>query len=92
MTQQTCPFCHKPVTPFERYPRYACMNCVARAKSKDGRLLQFSNIDTSGGFAAEYAATGETYEGHECYIDGVLCHADEGHFGGIVVQPFNAGS
>ena len=31
--------------------------------------------------------TGEPYERHECYIDGILCDADEGHFGGIVIQP-----
>ena len=44
-------------------------------------------IDTAGGYRAEYADTGEPYESHECYIDGILCDADEGHFGGIVIQP-----
>jgi hypothetical protein len=41
----------------------------------------------TGGFIAQYADTGESYPSHECYVDGVRCHADEGHFGGIVIQP-----
>jgi len=84
---QTCPICHQSVPPFARYPRYLCLECASRAKSKDGRLLKFSNIDTSGGYIAEYADTGESYPSHECYVDGIPCHADEGHFGGIVIQP-----
>lgn len=63
------------------------MECVSRAKSKGGRLLKFSNIDMTGGFIAQYADTGEPYLNHECYVDGVHCYADEGHFGGIVMQP-----
>jgi len=84
--QQFCPICHKPVPQFARYPRYLCLECASRAKSKDGRLLKFSNIDMTGGFIAEYADTGELYPSHECYVDGILCYADEGHFGGIVIQ------
>jgi hypothetical protein len=84
---QTCPICHRSVPAFERYPRYLCMDCVSQAKSKDGRSLKFSNIDMTGGFIAQYADTGEPYDGHECYVYGIRCHADEGHFGGIVIQP-----
>lgn len=38
------------------------------------------------GFVAEYADTGEEYQGHDCFIDGVKCHADEARFGGIVIE------
>jgi hypothetical protein len=85
--QQFCSICHTSVPRFERYPRYLCMGCVSRAKSEDGRSLRFSNIDTTGGFIAQYADTGEPYPSHECYVDGLFCYADEGHFGGIVIQP-----
>lgn len=78
---------HLSVPSFPRYPRYLCLECASRATSKDGRSLKSSNIDTTGGFIAEYADTGETYPGYECYVDGVHCYADEGYFGGIVIQP-----
>jgi len=84
---QPCPICSKPVAVSERHPRYVCQNCAGRARSKNGRLLEFFNEDMSGGFAARYADTGETYSGHECYIDGIRCYADESRFGGIVIQP-----
>jgi hypothetical protein len=85
--QQFCPICHKSVPRFERYPHYLCLECASRAKSEDGRLLKFSNIDMSGGFVAQYADNEESYSSHECYVDGIPCYADEGHFGGIVIQP-----
>ena len=86
-TQQYCPVCHKSVPPFAPYPNYLCLECSSRARSKDGGLLKFSNIDMTGGFIAEYADTDQPYFSHECYVDGILCYAAEGHFGGIVIQP-----
>jgi hypothetical protein len=56
------------------------------AASADGRPLQFFNADASGGFVAHYAGSGEEYTGHECFISGVKCHADEARFGGIVIE------
>jgi len=41
----------------------------------------------TGGFIAAYADTGESYPSHACYVDGIQCNADEGYFGGIVIQP-----
>jgi hypothetical protein len=84
--QQHCPICHRSVEPSQRYPRYLCADCASRAKSKDGRLLSFSNESFSGGFIAQYSDTGESYPSHECYVDGILCYADEHRFGGIVIQ------
>ncbi len=83
---QTCPICQQSVEPSARYPRYLCNDCSSRAKSKDGRALNFSNESFSGGFIARYADTGETYPSHTCYIDGIECYADEHYFGGIVIQ------
>jgi len=84
---QFCPICSKPVPVSERYPMYVCMDCAARAVSRDGRALSFFNESLSGGFAAQITDTGETYSSHECYINGIQCYADEAHFGGIVIQP-----
>ena len=84
---QFCPICSKSVESSARYPRYLCGECASKAKSKDGRLLKFFNADLSGGFIAQYADTGTSYPGHECYIDEIPCFADEARFGGIVIQP-----
>jgi hypothetical protein len=88
MSQDTqfCPICKISVRFFPRYPRYLCENCASRAKTKDGRLLVFSNETYFGGFIAHYMDTGEPYPSHECYIDGIECYADEHRFGGIVIQ------
>jgi len=84
---QTCPICSNPVEPSARYPRYLCSACAFRAKSKDGRSLKFLNECMSGGYSAEYADTGDPYESHECFVDGIACYADETRFGGIVIEP-----
>ncbi|HNW92996.1 MAG TPA: hypothetical protein PKM88_08825 [bacterium] len=49
--------------------------------------MRFVNESLSGGFRAEYADTGAAYHGHDCYIRGRHCHADEAKFGGIVIRP-----
>ena len=85
-SQQTCPICSRPVARSERYPRYVCQTCAARAKSRDGRPLAFYNEGLSGGFVERYADDDTPYEGYECFIDGIRCHADEARFGGIVIQ------
>jgi len=82
---QVCPICYKTVQPSERYPNYVCSDCAKLARSQDGRELVFFNVSLSGGFAAQYADTGEEYNNHVCYIHGIKCHADEHRFGGIVI-------
>jgi hypothetical protein len=77
--------------PSERYPRQVCGDCVARACDTNGRRLAFANIDMSGGFQAVDAETGAPVEnGHDCWIDGHACRADEYRFGGIVVELLDA--
>lgn len=83
---QQCPICQMEVPESSRYTRYLCSTCSERARSADGRPLAFSNVDLSGGFIATFVDTGEEYEGHECFVDGVKCHADEARFGGIVIE------
>lgn len=85
-SQQTCPICNRPVPRSERYPRYVCETCAAKAKSQDGRPLEFYNEGLFGGFVARYVDDGTPYNSHECFIDGIRCYADEARFGGIVIQ------
>ena len=86
MAAQTCPICSVEVPPSEGYPRYVCRTCAGKAASAEGRLLKFNNKNISGGFIARYADTGEKYPSHECFINGIQCHADEAKFGGIVIE------
>ena len=59
---------------------------ASRACSADGRPLTFSNAGFDGGYVARYNDTGEPYDGHDCWIDGVACRANEARFGGIVIE------
>ena len=86
MATQQCPICSVEVPANERYPRYVCMTCAGKAASADGRLLNFSNVNMSGGFVAHYADTGEEYPSNDCFIGGITCHAEEAYFGGIVIE------
>ena len=88
--KQLCPICLSAVSNFSRYPNYICSSCASKAKSKNGRLLSFSNESLSGGFTAQYSDNGEVYkDGHICYIDNIKCIADEAKFGGIVIETFD---
>jgi hypothetical protein len=86
MADQLCPICSVRVEANPRYPRYVCRTCSSKALSGDGRPLKFYNTGLSGGFSAQYADTGETHDGHHCFIDGVPCYADEAYMGGIVIS------
>jgi hypothetical protein len=86
----SCPICHIALKSIDRYPRYVCRACAAKAVSPDGRLVKFSEEGVGGGLAAEYADTHETYNSDACFIDGIKCHADVARFGGIVIQTIDA--
>ncbi len=86
MTDYRCPICGVELEPSARYPAYVCRSCAARATDSTGRALEFGNIGFGGGYDASYIDTGEPYDSHVCYIDGVKCHADEARFGGIVIE------
>lgn len=81
-----CPICAASLEPHSRYPRYVCQACAIRARSADGRPLTFANEGFDGGYVASYTDTGDSYDSHDCWIDGVACRADEARFGGIVIE------
>lgn len=84
---QRCPICDTQVANYPRYPRYVCNDCLQEpARAPDGRVVAFGNVDISGGIQGRYAATGEPYNSHECFVRGVKCWADQARFGGIVIQ------
>ena len=84
--KQFCPICGAEVKVILRYPNYVCRRCAGKASSAGGRLLSFYNEDFGGGFLAYYRDTGESFNSHTCFIEGVRCRADEAHFGGIVIE------
>ncbi|MFP4341650.1 MAG: hypothetical protein ACLFQO_14480 [Cyclobacteriaceae bacterium] len=86
MDKHHCPICSKELKVIRRYPKYVCPECKYKATDKDGHELSFSNVDFTGGFTASYTDTGEKYNSHTCYIDGIECYADEARFGGVVIQ------
>jgi hypothetical protein len=86
-TTHPCPICGSPVHHWDRYPDQLCEACVAQAVDAAGRPLRFGNLHFGGGFQAIHADDGTPHEGHECFVRGIRCHADEHRFGGIVVQP-----
>lgn len=85
-----CPLCGTPGEASPRYPRYICVPCGHWATDENGRGLRFTNEAVSGGFLAYYRDTGEPYDSHICYVDGVRCWADEAHMGGIVVSVYDS--
>lgn len=84
---QRCPICDAQVDEYPRYPRYVCHDCTTEpVLAPDGRAVAFGNVDISGGCEGRYLDSGEPYEGHECYVRGSKCWADEARFGGTVIQ------
>ena len=81
-----CPICAVSVEHQERYPRALCRDCSLRASDSIGRRIEFSNESLSGGLLAKYADSSEPYLGQSCFVDGVECLAEEGRFGGFVLQ------
>lgn len=85
--EHACPTCGMPTRGAPRYPCQLCPACVLEATDGQNRPLRFANTHLSGGFTAWYADNAAPYESHECLVRGTRCHADEHHFGGIVLQP-----
>ncbi|WP_077729509.1 hypothetical protein [Methylocaldum sp. 14B] len=84
---QSCPLCGGKVPASSRYPRALCVQCASEATDENGRRLTFGNVDATGGLQVRYADTGETRNRPFCYVRGVKCLAEEGRFGGYVIQP-----
>jgi hypothetical protein len=86
MNQYSCPICDVELQPIPRYSKYVCPQCSNRAKSEDGRPLEFFNQSMSDGYMARYADSNEEYASHKCFIDDTECYADEAKFGGILIE------
>lgn len=72
-----------------RYPRGVCSACQNTGMfDKDGNPIDFFNIDAGGGFMSITVVNDKKVRGenHQCFIRGHECRAEEGRFGGIVVQ------
>jgi len=86
--KQYCPICRNEVKVNERYPMYLCRECSTKTTDKDGRPVDFYNTTQLGtGRVAMYKdMPSEIYNSNLCYVNGVLCVAQEARFGGIVIQ------
>ncbi len=87
MSKQLCPICANEVRTNLRYPKIVCHKCVTKATDDKGLLVEFFNEDFSGGCFGQYVGTEDDYKSKICYINGIKCQAQEGRFGGIVIQP-----
>lgn len=87
-TTQQCAHCGKPVPLTPRYPRTICDACRALLTDAAGRPVEFFNEDAFGGLIGFYAGTNqqEPYPALECYIGTAQFHAQEGRFGGVVIE------
>jgi hypothetical protein len=85
--EQPCAICSAVVAASPRYPRKLCPACVLEATDANGRLLQFNNTGPFCGFEARYRDDESAHPGGACWVRGIRCQAEEGRFGGIVVQP-----
>lgn len=89
-SKQTCYGCGQPVLPFDRYPNYLCLDCTSRLTDEHGVEIEFFNS----GLGMLYARYKETpslnYPNNRCFLENNEYRANEGRFGGVVVQPSTA--
>ena len=83
----TCPTCNNIIITNERYPTQICDDCYYLTLDKDGNGITFANEGIQGGFIS---VVGKTFgQNHQCFVNGIECYADEGRFGGIVIEALN---
>lgn len=85
--EHACPICRSPAVDSTRYPDRLCPACVLEATDGQGRPLAFANSSAGGGFEARYVEGGAPYVGHDCFVRGVRCRAEDAYLGGIVLRP-----
>jgi hypothetical protein len=90
MAQANCPICANLYAGSDRYPKAICGSCRnSNIKDANGFTVTFSNIDEFGGFQSIHVGEGNQIikkEEHVCYVNGYKCWAEEGRFGGIIIQ------
>lgn len=87
--KQFCSNCKKEIDINHRYPRLICQECTKKLTSSDGRKVEFFNTYGLGyGCQGYYSNTNKTekYNSNECYIGNKTFIAEEGRFGGIVIE------
>jgi len=82
----SCPLCTAPIRALPRHPRAICPVCELQATDTEGRRVCFENIDFSGGLRGRYVDDKSPYEDRCCQVRGRSCRAEEGRFGGVVLQ------
>jgi len=85
---QACAHCGRPIPLTPRYPRRICDACQTLLTDAAGRPVEFFNEDAFGGIIGFYAGTGqqEPYPQLDCQIGSAKFQAQEGRFGGVVVE------
>ena len=90
MDTHDCPVCLKPHQSLARYPTAVCNDCLRKYPSvnSEGQRVEFGNINLSGGFYCKNLVSGLMYndEQHLCYINDVMCVANESNFGDIIIS------
>ena len=86
-----CPICDIMINFSARYPNAVCSSCKNNAVDLNGNVVKFYNIDEFGGIKSVHYENGIQIERNDyiCYIVGAQCRAEEGRFGGIIIQIVN---
>ncbi len=87
--KQFCSNCKKEIGLVQRFPRLICHECKNELKSSDERNVEFFNSEALGyGCQGYYSGTNQTekYNSNESYIGNKTFIAEEGRFGGILIE------
>jgi len=87
--KQYCSNCKAEMNVIQRYPRLLCNDCKKKLKSADGRSVEFFNTEVLGhGCQGYYSGSNQTekYNATESFIENKTFIAEEGKFGGIVIE------
>lgn len=85
---QQCGHCLKEINSTERYPNRLCDDCYKLLTDSTGRSVAYVNDEFSDNVLGVYTDVipPVPYESLICYIGNIAFRAEEGRFGGIVVQ------
>ena len=86
---QFCSNCKNETGFFQRYPKRICKDCYSKTTDFKGKNVEYFNTEALGsGCQGYYVGTEqkEKYNSEICYINGKEFLAEEGRFGGIVIQ------
>ncbi|EAY30849.1 hypothetical protein [Microscilla marina] len=85
---QYCSHCQQAIDLSGRYPRRICNDCYQLLTDKEGRAIAYVNDDFSDSVQGFYTDVNPPvpYDSLTCYINESAFRAEEGRFGGVVVQ------